>query len=244
MWPRTGTYVARLRRYLTVNAAAPWQDMSAKVFTAVDAIWRAARSTQNFKKQPSWAGEAACKVYNSLDFTSHAAPSRPCRAPANRGNGGPRGTDWCSIEGFVCRVFCPPDGIPTLNPCFGPWIDHARIHETTRSRRWVVQRLWRDEKGIQNSSPKHLQHEWDGFYSRYYTSRVRPRRLCPSKPIPGSAWATVIECICGRNSPARNFQLLYGVRNGSSAVVPWSSRRQSRESGEPGESGYMYKYAD
>ena len=34
------------------------------------------------------------------------------------------------------------------------------------------------------------------------------------------------------------------VRNGSSAVVPWSSRRQSRESGEPGESGYMYKYAD
>ena len=34
------------------------------------------------------------------------------------------------------------------------------------------------------------------------------------------------------------------VRNGSSAVVPWSSRRQSWESGEPGESGYMYKYAD
>ena len=34
------------------------------------------------------------------------------------------------------------------------------------------------------------------------------------------------------------------VRNGSSAVVPWSSRRQSRESGQPGESGYMYKYAN
>ena len=29
------------------------------------------------------------------------------------------------------------------------------------------------------------------------------------------------------------------VRNGSSAVVPRSSRRQSRECGEPGESGYM-----
>jgi len=30
------------------------------------------------------------------------------------------------------------------------------------------------------------------------------------------------------------------VRNGSSAVVPWSSRQQSRESGLPGKSGYMY----
>jgi len=34
------------------------------------------------------------------------------------------------------------------------------------------------------------------------------------------------------------------VRNGLSAVVPWISRWQSRESGEPGKSGYMYKNAD